>query len=118
MCQTALKLSKTCFLESVGSPRYLVFDLPPSESKVMVRQSPLTAHWIQEGALCFGAKSHFWKKIEKKNTESKIHLFFIKSLENFRTFLSICETLKNDVFPRNFDFRSPHTPIFEDDLTF
>ena len=32
-------------------------------------------------------------------TESKIHLFFIKSLENFRTFLSICETLKNDVFP-------------------
>ena len=47
------------------------------------------------------------KNSKKKGTESKIHLFFTKSLENFRTFLSICETLKNDVFPRNFNFRSP-----------
>ena len=50
-------------------------------------------------------------KIVKKRNRIQIHLFFIKSLENFRTFYSICETLENDVFPWNFDSRSP-IPLF------
>ena len=103
------------FHKTGKSSNSLVFACFPYVSMMF----PFTGHWSQEGGEPNPTSGERKKREQKKNHRIKNPFVLYQKSWKFQNFLSIlCETLKNDVFPWNCDFWSPHTPIFEDDLVF